>query len=119
MKKALYWISTGLLCALLLMSAGMYLFNTAEITLAYQTLGYPTHLIYPNATLKILAVLALLVRKFPKITQWAYAGLFYLLILSLFAHIMINDGQFWGAAIGLILWLGSYSTQRVRLNVKK
>ena len=34
-NKIVYWIATGLLSAMALMSAGMYFFNNAEITLIF------------------------------------------------------------------------------------
>ena len=45
--KIIFYISTGLLTALMLMSAGMYFFNNAEVAKTFSDLGYPTYIIYP------------------------------------------------------------------------
>lgn len=57
-NKIIYWIATGLLTVLLLMSAGMYIFNYEMVSYALK-LGYPTYIIYPLAILKILGLMAI------------------------------------------------------------
>ena len=61
--KILYWVSSGLLSALLLFSAGMYVFNHVEIMKLFEAFGYPLYLIYPLALAKIVAVAVLLSQK--------------------------------------------------------
>ena len=51
--KIIYWIATALLCLLMLASAGMYIFNHAEVAKIFISLGYPTYIIYPLAIAKI------------------------------------------------------------------
>lgn len=107
-NKIIYWSSTGLLSALLLMSAGMYIFNNEMIQETFKGLGYPVYIIYPLALAKTLAVSVLLTQKNNLLKEWAYAGIFFNLILAFFAHVMINDGDQMGAIIGMVLWTGSY-----------
>ena len=108
--KITYWISTGLLSALLLMSSGMYIFNHAEIVKAFESFGYPTYLIYPLAFAKVSAVIVLLSQKKSTIKEWAYSALFFEFILAFFAHYMISDGEQIGAVIAMILLGTSYLT---------
>lgn len=108
--KIAYWISTGLLTALMLMSAGMYIFNNAEITKAFTSLGYPTYVIYPLATAKILGLVAIWINKFKTIKEWAYAGFFFNFTLAFFAHFMVSDGEAGGAVVALILLFTSCLT---------
>ncbi len=58
-KKIIYWIATSLLTLLVLFSAGMYFFNHEEIIKAFEGLGYPTYIIYPLATLKLMGLVFL------------------------------------------------------------
>lgn len=106
--KLIYWISTGLLSALAAMSAGMYIFNNAEISKLFEGLGYPTYIIYPLAIAKILGVIAIWASKNKSLKEWAYAGFFFDFILAFSAHIMAKDGEFAGALIAMVLLLISY-----------
>lgn len=107
-NKIIYWASTGLLSALLLMSAGMYVFNNAEVSEIFIKLGYPTYIMYPLAFAKISAVIVILSQKISLLKEWAYAGLFFNLLLATSAHINIHDGEHFGAIIALVLLITSY-----------
>jgi hypothetical protein len=107
-NKISYWVSTGLLSALLLMSAGMYVFNNEHVSEMFTGFGYPTYIIYPLATLKVVAVVVLLTQNQSKIKEWAYSALFFEFILAFFAHSMIGDGEQIGAVIAMTLLVISY-----------
>lgn len=107
-NKIIYWVATGLLSALLLISAGMYVFNNEEVQGMFTNFGYPIYIIYPLAVLKIAAVIVLLTQKQSKIKEWAYSALFFEFILAFFAHVMIGDGEEMGAIIAMVLLLVSY-----------
>jgi len=106
--KIVYWSSTGLLSAMLLMSAGMYVFNNAEIQKMFEIFGYPVYLIYPLAVAKISAVVVLLTQKKSRLKEWAYSALFFEFILAFFAHYMVSDGDQMGAVVAMVLLLVSY-----------
>lgn len=106
--KLAYWISTGLLTAMMLMSAGMYIFNNAAIQEAFTKLGYPIYVIYPLAFAKIMGLIAIWTNQSKVVKEWAYAGFFFNFILAFFAHFMISDGEFPGALMALILLFASY-----------
>ena len=114
--KILYWLSTGLLSALLLMSAGMYVFNNAEVSTLFSSFGYPLYIIYPLAAAKLAAVAVLLSQKKSTIKEWAYSALFFEFILAFFAHYMVGDGDQMGAAIAMVLLIASYITGRKLFN---
>ncbi len=107
-----YQISTGLVSALLLMGAGMYFFNHNMVAEMFISLGYPTYIIYPLGIAKILAVIALWMKKYPLLTEWAYAGLTLVFLLAITAHVSVNDGQFFGAAVALLLLATSYKLRK-------
>ena len=116
--KIIYWSSTGLLSALLLMSAGMYIFNNEEIAGLFEAFGYPTYIIYPLAVAKISAAIVLLSQKQSKIKEWAYSALFFEFVLAFFAHYMIGDGEQMGAIMAMTLLVVSYIFGRKLFNPK-
>ncbi|MDF2379611.1 MAG: DoxX family protein [Candidatus Gracilibacteria bacterium] len=105
----IYWVSTGLFSVMNLIGALMYIIQHDMLIAAYTSLGYPTYLIYPLAAAKILGVATILIRKNGILTQLAYAGFFYLLLLGTAAHIMVQDGEFAPALISLVFLIISYS----------
>lgn len=108
-NKIIYYVSTGLLTAMMLMSAGMYVFNNTEISKEFTNLGFPLWIIYPLATAKILGLIAIWTNKSRMLKEWAYAGFFFNFLLAGGAHIAIGDGKFPGALMALVLLLISYS----------
>jgi hypothetical protein len=107
-QKIVYWIATGLLSLMLLGSATLYFVKNADVTLVFESLGFPTWIIYPLAFCKIAAVAVILSNKGGALKQWAYAGLFFNMTLAFFAHLMVDDGEHIGALIALALLLASY-----------
>ena len=107
-NKIIYWISTGLLSAMMLMSASMYFFNYEMVSETFVRLGYPTFIIYPLATAKMLGLIAILTKKSEFLKEWAYAGFFFDFVLALSAHWVVNDGEFMPAFIALLLLIVSY-----------
>lgn len=108
--KRIYWISTGLLTLLMLMSAGMYFFNYDMVSETFTNLGFPTYIIYPLAVAKILGLVAIWTEKSTSLKEWAYAGFFFDFLLAASAHIIINDGEYAAALMALVLLLISYFT---------
>ena len=108
-NKIIYWSATGLLSALLLMSAGMYIFQNEMVQQLFISFGYPTYLIYPLAIAKVSAVVVLLTQKKSKIKEWAYAGLFFDFVLAFFAHFMTGDGGQIPALLAMVLLIVSYN----------
>jgi hypothetical protein len=106
-NKIIYWIATGILCLIMTFSASMYLFNHEIAAEFFRNLGFPTWIIYPSATAKILAVIAILSKKSKLLKEWAYAGMSLDMVLAFTAHYMAEDGGGGMAATGLIALLVS------------
>lgn len=107
-NKIIYWVATGLLSLMLIMSAGMYVFNHEMVHEEFVKFGFPVYIIYPLAFLKVSAVAVILVSKMKKLKEWAYAGLFFDFVLAFFAHYMVGDGEQIGAVIAIVLLAVSY-----------
>jgi hypothetical protein len=113
LPKLIYWFSSILLSVLLVFTAFMYFFNHEDVRIAFTELGYPVYLIYPLATFKILAVIAILSSKYRFVKNLAYAGIFYNLTLGFIAHLVIGDGVGFLAFLGLCLLLVSYTFDNI------
>ena len=110
--KAIYWASTGLLCLMMLGSAGMYFFNYGEVSKVVSGLGFPVFIIYPLGVAKVLGVIAVLSRKSALLKDLAYAGFFYNFLLAAGAHINVGDGEAGGAIVALVLLITSFIFER-------
>jgi uncharacterized membrane protein YphA (DoxX/SURF4 family) len=73
-KKIGYWVST-VVVALLLLSGGV-----GQVTLlnaeGFTRLGFPIYFMVLLGVWKLLGGVALLVPRFPRVKEWAYAGIF-------------------------------------------
>lgn len=115
----IYWISTTLLSLLYLASATLYLVKREWVRQALADLGYPANLMPLLIAVKILAVVAILLRINVSLSDLAYAGMLYHLLLSAFAH--INARKPSGAlpaAICLVLLVTSFLTQNAARDVQ-
>ncbi|NWE77820.1 DoxX family protein [Pseudomonas yamanorum] len=114
----IYWISTTLLSLLYLASATMYLVKREWVRQALADLGYPATLMPLLIAMKILAVVAILVRINVSLSDLAYAGMLYHLLLSAFAHLNVRKpiGAL-PAAICLALMITSFVTQNAARDV--
>ena len=109
----IYWISTALLSLLYFASACLYIAKADFVRNAQAELGYSaSHLVPLMIVVKILGPAAILSRVNLALSDLAYAGMFYHLLLSAFAHLAVNKPK--GsipAAAGLILLVASFVTQ--------
>lgn len=108
--KLFYWIATGLMCAFMILGAIIDILKTPDAIQFMSELGYPEYFIRFIGIMKVLGIIAILIPKFPKIKEWAYAGLAFDTFGATYSHIANGDGvdKFMPALIGLILVLTSY-----------
>ena len=64
----------------------------------FESFNYPTYIVIPLAIAKVLGVLMVLWRYSKWLTEWAYAGFFFDLVLATAAHHFADHG------IGLSLY---------------
>ena len=86
-----YWIVTLLMAAFMLMASIPDVISHPEAIKIFQHLGYPAYLLPFIGVAKILGVIAILVPGFPRLKEWAYAGLVFDLIGALYSHIAVGD----------------------------
>lgn len=110
-NKIVHWIATALICLLMTSSALIYIFYQDDVAATFeQQLGFPTWLIFPMAVAKLGAVFMLLSKFSKPLTEWAYAGLTFNLLLAVGAHVSMREEQAFQALLALLLVLISYFT---------
>src|SRR5882724_8347193 len=103
--KIWYWIFTALLCALMLFSAVSGLLNPQPaIALISMHLGYPKYLVAFLSVAKLLGVIAILVPGYPRLKEWAYAGLFFDLAGAFYSGIAVGDPA--GGSLFFLIFFG-------------
>ena len=91
-QKIIYWIATIALSVIMLYSSQMYFFKTEMIEGFFKSFNYPTYIVIPLAILKVLGVVMVLWRKSAWLTEWAYAGFFFDVVLATAAHYHAGHG---------------------------
>lgn len=115
LRNVTRWALTGLLTALMVLSAVPDVLRVPAALSVFQPLGYPAYLLPFLGTAKMLGVLALLVPGVPKLKEWAYAGLTFDLSGALYSHLSVGDPpHVWmPAVVGLTLMAGAYLAHRL------
>jgi len=68
-------------------------------------LGYPDYVIRPLGILQVLGVIAILIPGYPRIKEWAYAGLFFDLAGATYSGIAASKGNIDPAMLGMLMWI--------------
>lgn len=104
--KTWYWILTALVSALMLFSALPSVVPGPEHIAFFESLGYAAYIIPFLSIAKILGVIGILVPGYPRLREWAYAGLTFDLVGALYSCIMTAQ-SFDGATIGGLVFIGA------------
>ncbi len=89
--KIIYWVAT-LWLALGMTSTGIVQLMKMKDDVDRMThLGYPTYLLTMLGIWKLLGVVAVLIPKFPRLKEWAYAGFFFAMSGAAISHIIMGD----------------------------
>lgn len=108
--KIIYWVVTGILAAMLGIGSVYDAISAPEAVDHVTRIGYPAYIVPFLGVAKLLGIVAILVPGFPRLKEWAYAGLFYDLFGAFYSHIAFGDGpDMWaGFFIGFALIAASY-----------
>src|SRR5262245_56531748 len=91
MKKTLYWISTVLLAAVLLLGGVMDVLRAPPVVQTIAALGYPAYLASILGVWKLLGAAAIASPGLPRLKEWAYAGVLFDLSGAAFSHALSGD----------------------------
>jgi len=118
--NVIYWISTGLILAMMLFSAASSFMNNPDGAKMLSAIGYRPYVLQLLAIAKILGIIAILTPGFPRLTEWAYAGFMFDLIgasVSFYASgFAVKDWAFIPVLIALLVC--SYIFYHKRLKLK-
>jgi hypothetical protein len=109
-QRRTYWIVTGLLAAFAMLAGIPDLLSVPQAVELFQRLGYPLYLLPFLGVAKLLGVAGILAPGFPRVREWAYAGLAIDFTGAVYSHLSIGDpfSQWWGPVLGLGLLAASY-----------
>jgi len=110
--QLVYWASTLALCSVMI-AAVIYMLGeheTAQKT--FLALGYPGSLVFPLAFAKIAGIIAIITRKSKLLSEWAYAGFFFISVFALAAHFESNVGHYVPSLVALLLIIVSYVSSK-------
>lgn len=91
--KILYWVFTILFAGAMIFASVQDVMNTPDaVKFMHDFLGYPNYFTPFIGWMKILGVIGLLVPGFPRLKEWAYAGLFFDLIGATYSVYCVQPG---------------------------
>lgn len=91
-RKIGYWATTAPVAGMMLLSAGMYLASVPQAVEGFAHLGYPSYFRVFLGAAKGLGAAALLYGRFPRLTEWAYAGFAFTFLGAAWSHHSVGDG---------------------------
>ena len=115
-QRWLGWTITGLMAALVTLSAIPDILQVEGAIAVMRHLGYPPYLLVFLGTAKMLGLLTILVPGRSRLKEWAFAGLTFDVTGALYSHLSVGDtpGVWMPAAVALVLIAGSYVAYRAR-----
>jgi hypothetical protein len=112
MKKIriFYWITTGLLLLMMAFSSISSLASREQSVAFFNTINLPSYLISFLSVAKLLGVIAILVPGYPRLKEWAYAGLSFDLIGAVYCNYAVGKpaGEWAPILIFVALAFASY-----------
>ena len=116
-----YWTVTVLFAVFMLFTAIPDIVRQPEAMQFIQALGYPDYFIPFIGVAKVLGSIAILLPWFPRLKEWAYAGLFFDLIGALYSLIALYGVKL--DVMMMLLFIGvlflSYFLMHKRERMKK
>lgn len=91
-QAVLYWIVTAPVVAMMMLSAVGLLVPFPQNAEGMVHLGYPSYFMTILGVAKALGSVALLYRRFPVLTEWAYAGFTFVFLSAAYSHFATGDG---------------------------
>jgi uncharacterized membrane protein YphA (DoxX/SURF4 family) len=111
-RKIAFWVTTGVIAVQSLIAGFVYLSGNPQAVEGFAHVGYPQQLRIILGIAKPLGAIALLLRGFPKLKEWAYAGFTFAWISATVAHYLAHEGPKAFAPVVLLVLLAiSYLTR--------
>src|SRR5262245_27579650 len=100
-KSIAYWMTTGMIVLAMFSGGIAELAHRPETSNGMLQLGYPVYLVMILGLWKLLGSVALVIPGFPRVKEWAYAGIFFNMTGAAVSHVVCRD-----AAWHIVVTLG-------------
>ena len=87
-----YWVATVLTAAELGVGGVWDLLRLPYVRTVFTHFGYPAYLLIILGAWKVAGAVAILIPRFPRLKEWAYAGAFFSYTGALASHLAVGDG---------------------------
>ncbi|MDQ0874368.1 putative membrane protein [Paenibacillus sp. V4I3] len=118
--KIINWILVGIVALYFLITAFSDLSHTSQVVEIVTKLGYPEYFLNILGIAKALGIIALLVPKFNRLKEWAYAGFTFDAISAIWSNIASGyPSESIAAVVAIVLLMASYIVFRKLNEIRK
>jgi len=97
-----YWMTTGIVVFAMFSGGIAELAHRPETIDGMKQLGYPVYFVMILGFWKLLGSVALVIPGFPRVKEWAYAGIFFNMTGAAVSHLVCQDAAWHvGVTLGL------------------
>lgn len=108
-RKIGYWATTSIVAVMMAFTGIFWIAQPAAALAIFTHIGFPSYFRVFLAVAKLLGGTALMYKRFPRITEWAYAGFAFLFLGATWANLNVGDTvQASGPLVFLVLLAVSY-----------
>jgi len=100
-----YWVATALVVFELVLGGVWDVLRVPHVRVVMERLGYPTYFVVILGVWKLLGAVALAIPRFPRLKEWAYAGMVFNLTGALVSHLASGDIEV-GPMVYLVVMTG-------------
>ena len=112
-KVIAYWITTSLLAIILLSGGAAQATRQPQTVAGILALGYPSYFVTIIGLWKVLGGITLLVPRFPRLKEWAYAGVIFEMT-GASASYLFSGGAEWHVLVPFVLSLLALASWALR-----
>ena len=114
-----YWICTGILLPALGIGSVLGIMENPDSVKVITSLGYPAYLDPFLGVARLLGLAVIIIPKFPRLKEWAYAGLAFDIIGAIYSIIAVGNPleNIVIPAVILLILLGSYMLYHKKLSL--
>ncbi len=87
----MYWLASIAAAALFAVPGSALLLGIPHFTVEMARFGYPGYFLLPFGLLKILAAVTIVAPGFPRLKEWAYAGMVFDTIFAVYSRAALHD----------------------------
>ena len=90
-RAIVYWVTTALLVFELVLGGAWDVLRVPHVRVVMERLGYPAYFVVILGVWKLLGAVALVIPRYPRLKEWAYAGVIFNLTGALASHVASGD----------------------------